>query len=1045
MVEKLDETPSPDKLPARKRSRARLIFWIVLAIIAAAGVDAVLYEVRHSRLQAHYFAEFAQSVRWELQPGPNPDLWLPRTGTYDERLGYTRLQEMLARLTKAGFEVTEQARQSDGFRKVTGHGYYPIYREKSQAGLTLVDRNEAPLHVRRFPERQYDSFEAIPPLLVAALLFVENNDLLDPDHPRRNPAVDWVRLSRVAVDQTLRAIDLEGGRAGGSTLATQIEKFRHSPGGRTRDAEDKLTQMVSASLRAYLDGEETLAARQRIVLGYLNSVPLAGMAGYGEINGLGDGLWAWYGRDFAFANRVLADPGADPAERAQVFKEVLSLIVAQRRPSGLLLGSTPRLDELTNSYVRLLAAGGHLPDALRDAALRVKLAPARRAPEGDAISFVERKAVNDARGALGDLLGIGDPYALDRFDLAVRATLDAPVQAGVTTFLSRLSDPAYLACAGFKERRLLDRGDPTGVHYSFTLYEKTELGNVLRVQADNLNQPLDINAGTKLDLGSSAKLRTLVSYLNVVADLHRRYGEMDAEALAAVATRLRPSDRLSHWAIDYLRTHDDRTLTPLLEAAMERRYPANTDEAFFTGGGMHRFSNFRRDEDALRPSVAEALEQSINLVFVRLMRDVVHYHAYEADDAPARALHEEDETAEAARQDFLNRFAEREGIGFLRTFWHKYRDVPADERLAVLAESAPNRPSAQAAVYLGVNPQSTFEAFQAHMRERRGERADSESRLRRLYDNHATRNYNLSDQGYLAQVHPLELWLVRHLSENPNASLRDIVAASVAERREASRWLFASRFRRAQQVRINIIVEVTAFERITEEWRRLGYPFESLVPSLATSIGSSADRPAALAELMGIIVNDGVRRPTVRIDRLHFAAATPYETRLERRVDSGERVLPPEVAQVTRSALRRVVASGTARRVEGVYLDADDVPLAVGGKTGTGDHRFQIVGADGEVKSSRVMNRAATFAFYLGDRFYGVVTAFVPGAKAAAYDFTSSLPVQILKELQPVLNPLIAGKEATPGRCVEVTPEPVREPAPALEQIPVRHTQGKSE
>jgi hypothetical protein len=35
--------------------------------------------------------------------------------------------------------------------------------------------------------------------------------------------------------------------------------------------------------------------------------------------------------------------------------------------------------------------------------------------------------------------------------------------------------------------------------------------------------------------------------------------------------------------------------------------------------------------------------------------------------------------------------------------------------------------------------------------------------------------------------------------------------------------------------------------------------------------------------------------------------------------------------------------------------------------------------------------------------------------KAAAYDFTSALPVQILKELQPALLPLIAGKEAAPA------------------------------
>jgi hypothetical protein len=171
---------------------------------------------------------------------------------------------------------------------------------------------------------------------------------------------------------------------------------------------------------------------------------------------------------------------------------------------------------------------------------------------------------------------------------------------------------------------------------------------------------------------------------------------------------------------------------------------------------------------------------------------------------------------------------------------------------------------------------------------------------------------------------------------------------------------------------------------------------------------------------MGIVMNDGIRRPTLRIDQLRFAEQTPYETRLERRNGPDERVLPVEVTQVVRKTLLRVVDSGTARRVKGMYRDADGKPLPVGGKTGTGDHRFQTFAADGSVTSSRVMNRAATFAFYIGDRFYGVATAFVPGAKAAGYDFTSALPVQIVKELQPALAPLIAGKDGGPGRCMAV-------------------------
>src|SRR3546814_4280978 len=61
----------------------------------------------------------------------------------------------------------------------------------------------------------------------------------------------------------------------------------------------------------------------------------------------------------------------------------------------------------------------------------------------------------------------------------------------------------------------------------------------------------------------------------------------------------------------------------------------------------------------------------------------------------------------------------------------------------------------------------------------------------------------------------------------------------------------------------------------------MGYPFDRLVPSYATAIGTSGDRPDALAELMGIVVNNGIRLPTVRIERLRFAADTPYETIVE--------------------------------------------------------------------------------------------------------------------------------------------------------------------
>ena len=85
--------------------------------------------------------------------------------------------------------------------------------------------------------------------------------------------------------------------------------------------------------------------------------------------------------------------------------------------------------------------------------------------------------------------------------------------------------------------------------------------------------------------------------------------------------------------------------------------------------------------------------------------------------------------------------------------------------------------------------------------------------------------------------------------------------------------------------------------------------------------------------------------------------------------------------------------------------DGTEIPL--GGKTGTGDHRYEIYGKGGALLGSRVMNRTATFAFMIGDRYFGTITAFVPGQDAAHYGFTSSLPVAILKLLAPNLMPLL--------------------------------------
>jgi hypothetical protein len=89
---------------------------------------------------------------------------------------------------------------------------------------------------------------------------------------------------------------------------------------------------------------------------------------------------------------------------------------------------------------------------------------------------------------------------------------------------------------------------------------------------------------------------------------------------------------------------------------------------------------------------------------------------------------------------------------------------------------------------------------------------------------------------------------------------------------------------------------------------------------------------------------------------------------------------------------------------------------------------------------SRVVNRTATFAFYLGDRYFGTLTALVPGEQAGQFGFTSSLTAQILKTLLPQLQPHLYPQPPAPPKpvapAVEVPPAaPV--PAPAA-RVPVK-------
>ena len=992
---------------------------IVSIVVCFVMVKLVRDEVKTSKYQSRYLSSISEQLGFKLASGPSSSIRYPEYGPYDQRLGYTLLPEVIKRLENAGFVITSQAAFSPMMSELADYGLFNIYHEKTQAGLRITDKDDQVVFNAVYPAYGYPSFKSVPPLIMDTLLFIENRELLSEQHTTVNPAIEWDRLGFAGLQLMAHKLGATHALPGGSTLATQMEKYRHSKNGYTNSILDKFRQMGTASLRAYMMGPDTLEMRQEIALSYLNSMPLAATPKLGEIHGLGDGLSGWFGSDFAEVNKLLSPEALKPPRRiseqqAIAYRQVLNIFLSQRRPSYLLGRGYDALQNLTDSYLRVMTEQGIVSPGLRDAALQVTTTV--RPLKVDSVPvqyFTQKKTQNVLRARLAKTLGVKSNYDLDRLDLTVKTTLDYKTQQAVTSALKLLSLPDEARAAGILGFRMLNENtDLTSIVYSLMLFERNETGNLLRVQTDNYDQPLDINEGIRLDLGSTSKLRTMVHYLELVTDVYEQYKELSPQALSKID--LHPRDYISVWVIEQLKHSPKIKLEDLLNLALDKRFSAGPGEYFFTGGGLHHFNNFTEDENNKIMSVRDALRDSVNLVFIRLMREVVYHHLYKPDGI-ARWLESPDNPK---RKEYLQRFADNEGQVYLNRFYARYKGKSAYDALEMLTKRVIAKPSRFTMLYRSIYPENDEMALNAFLNSHLGKAAMAKEDIYELYDKYSIEKFDLQDQGYITKIHPLELWLVGYLAQHPHATRKEVVAASFEQRQDVYRWLFKNHRRFAQQQRIMTLLEAEAFKNIHTAWKRVGYPFEALTPSYATAIGASGDRPVALAELTGILLNNGIRLPVVRFESLHYAQGTPYETIMKKAPTKGDRIFSPEIAKVARGALVGVVEGGTAGRLNGVYTDDKGSRLSVGGKTGTGDHRKQIWGAGGSLIESKFISRAATFTFFIGDRFFGVITAYVEGGNSGLYHFTSSLPVQIIKFLKPTLSPLVNNtlpvKEVTP-------------------------------
>jgi membrane peptidoglycan carboxypeptidase len=382
------------------------------------------------------------------------------------------------------------------------------------------------------------------------------------------------------------------------------------------------------------------------------------------------------------------------------------------------------------------------------------------------------------------------------------------------------------------------------------------------------------------------------------------------------------------------------------------------------------------------------------------MRDMVWYHIYNRTDlVPGNELLDDP----IQRDAHLARFADYESTLYLSKFYNQYKNKSKDEILDTLFKSISPVPRRVAAAYRYLYPENDLDTFERFMNSQLPTAGLSRASIEAIYTDGLLGQISIHDAGYIAGIHPLELWLAGYLQNHPAAGWADIREQSRPVCLETYEWLFRSQNRSAQKKRIQVMLEKDAFQKIHARWKRLGYPFDTLVPSYATSIGTSGDTPAALADLMGILLNDGLRRPPQLIEEIRLGADTPYDTQFKLDPPAGESVLAPEIAHVVKDALFDVVRVGTAVRLNRAFVRQDGTQIAIGGKTGTGDHRYKTFDNSGRLVGSKAVHRTATFSFIFGDRFFGDISACVLGPGSEDYSFTSSLPLAVLKLLSPIL------------------------------------------
>src|SRR4029079_2831687 len=107
-------------------------------------------------------------------------------------------------------------------------------------------------------------------------------------------------------------------------------------------------------------------------------------------------------------------------------------------------------------------------------------------------------------------------------------------------------------------------------------------GDVVSVVADDNDRQFDLNTGMRMQLGSTAKLRTMEHYFEILERMQKELAPLDRDALAE---RIRDArDPITRWTAEQLLGDPEMSLDSLLARSLDHEYSASPGEVFFTGG-----------------------------------------------------------------------------------------------------------------------------------------------------------------------------------------------------------------------------------------------------------------------------------------------------------------------------------------------------------------------------------------------------------------------------------------------------------------------------